>query len=55
MATLSGETAQRLDSATSKQGLDREVRAALLRIRPGPEYPDGNLRELRLGSNPDVG
>ena len=55
MATPSREEAQRLDSATSKQGLDREVRAALLRIRPGPECPEGNLRGLRLDSNPDVG
>ena len=47
MATLSGETAQRLDSATSKQGLDREEPDALLRVRPGPECPEGNLRELR--------
>ena len=38
--------AQRLTSATSKQGLDREARAALLRIRTGPECPEGNLREL---------
>ena len=55
MATLSGETAQRLDSATSKQGLDREVRAALLRIRPGPECPEGNLRELTWDGKPDCG
>ena len=31
---------------TSKRGLDREARAALLRVRAGPEYPEGNLREL---------
>ena len=47
MATPSREEAQRLDSATSKQGLDREGQAALLRVRPGPECPEGNLRELR--------
>ena len=35
-----------LTSATSKQGLDREVRAALLRVRTRPEFQEGNLREL---------
>ena len=33
-------------SATSKKGLDREAQAALLRVRTGPECPEGNLREL---------
>ena len=47
MATPSREAAQRLASATSKQGMDREAQAALLRVRPGPECPKGNLRELR--------
>ena len=37
---------QHLASATSKQGLNREVWAALLRVRTGPEYPENNLREL---------
>ena len=46
MATPSGETTQKLTSPTSKQGRDREKRAALLRIRTGPECPEGNLREL---------
>ena len=46
IATPSGEAAQMLASATSKRGLDREVRAALLRVRTGPECPEGNLREL---------
>ena len=46
MATPSGEAAQRLVSATSKWGKDREEQAALLRIRTGPESPEGNLREL---------
>lgn len=45
-ATPSGETAQTLASATSKWGLDREARAALLRVRTGPGCPEGNLREL---------
>ena len=42
----SGEAAQRLAYATSKQGLDREVQAALLRVRTGPECPQSNVREL---------
>ena len=42
----SGEAAQTSASATSKQGLGREVQAALLRVRTGPECPEGNLREL---------
>ena len=33
-------------SATSKQGLGREAWAALLRVRPGPECPEGNPRKL---------
>ena len=35
-----------LHPATSKWGLDREVWATLLRVRTGPECPEGNLREL---------
>ena len=46
MATPRGEVAQMLASTTSKRGLNREVRAALLRIRTRPECPEGNLREL---------
>ena len=46
MVTPSAEAAQTPASATSKRGLDREARAALLRIRTGPECPKGNLREL---------
>ena len=46
MATPSSEVAQTLASATSKQGLNREVRAALLRVGAGPECPEDNLREL---------
>ena len=38
-AIASKEVAQRLMSTTSK-------RAALLRVRTGPECPVGNLREL---------
>ena len=44
--TPSREVAQTLVFTTSKQGLNREVRAALLRIRTRPECPEGNLREL---------
>ena len=45
-ATPSGEVAQMLASATSKQGLNREAWAALLSIRTWPECPEDNLREL---------
>ena len=46
MATPSGEAAQTLISNTSKRGLDREARVALLRGRIGPECPEDNPREL---------
>ena len=46
MATPSGEVAQTLGSTTSKRGLNREARAALLRVRTRPECPEGNLKEL---------
>ena len=42
-----------LASPTSKRGLDRKVRAALLWVRTRPECPEGNLRELASDSNPD--
>ena len=45
-ATPSRAAAQTLTSPTSKQGQDREAWAALLRVRTGPECPEGNLREL---------
>ena len=45
-ATPSREVAQTLASITSKRGLTREERAALLRVRTGPECPEDNLREL---------
>ena len=44
--TPRGEVAQTLPSATSKRGLNREARAALLRVRTRPECPEKNLREL---------
>ena len=53
--TPSGEAAQTLASTTSKRGLDREAWAALLRVRTGPECPEGNLRELTWASKPDCG
>ena len=46
MATPSGEVAQTLTLATSKRGLNREGRVALLRVRTRPDCPEGNLREL---------
>ena len=55
MATPSGEAAQKFTSATSKRRLDKEAWAALLRVRTGPECPEGNLRELTWDSNPDCG
>ena len=59
-ATPSGEAAQMLASATSKQGLGwaglgREAQAVLLRVRTRPECPEGNLRELTWASKPDCG
>ena len=54
-ATPSQEAVQMFASATSKQGLDREMLAALLRVRTGCECPKGNLRELTRDSNPDCG
>ena len=45
-ATPIGEVAQTLASTNSKRGLNREVPAALLRVRIGPECPEDNLREL---------
>ena len=52
-ATPSGETMQKPASATSKRGLGREAQAALLRVRTGPECPEGNLRELTRDNKPD--
>ena len=51
----SREAAQTPASATSMRGLGREVQAALLRVRTGPECPEGNLRELTWDSKPDCG
>ena len=46
MATPSTEVAQTLASTTSKQELNREAWAALLRVRTGPECPEDSLRVL---------
>ena len=46
MVTPSREAVQRPASATSKWGLGRETRAALLRVRTRPECPEGNLRKI---------
>ena len=40
---------------TSKQGLGREARAALLSIRIWPECPKPNLSKLTWASKPDRG
>ena len=50
-----GEAAQMPAPTTSKRGLGREARAALLRVRTWPECPEGNLRELTWDSKPDCG
>ena len=41
--------------ATSKCGLGREARAALLRVRTETECPEGNLSKLTWASKPDCG
>ena len=51
----SGEAVQTPASATSKRDLGREMRAALLRVRIGPECPEGNQSELTWASKPDCG
>ena len=55
MVTPSGEAVQTPASANSKWGLGRELRAALLRVRTGPECPKSNLRELLGIANQTVG
>ena len=52
---LSREAVQTPASATRKQGLSREARAALLRVRIWPECPEVNLSELTWASKPDCG
>ena len=46
---------QTLASATSKWGLNGEEWAIMLRVRTGPESPEGNLRELTRDSNLNCG
>ena len=53
--SLSREAAQMPAFATSKRGLGREVRVALLRVRTEAECPEGNLRELTWPSKLDCG
>ena len=53
--SLSGEAAETPAPATSKWGLGREARSALLRVRTRPECPKGNLKELTWASKPDCG
>ena len=55
MVTPSGEAAQTPASATSKKGLGREARDALLRVRTRRECRKGNQRELTWDSKPDCG
>ena len=52
MATPSGEAVQTLASATSKRGLDREARAALLRVRTRHEMPQGQSEGTNLRQQP---
>ena len=51
----SREAVQTPSPTTSKHGLGREARAAVLRVRTEPECPKGNLRELTWASKPDCG
>ena len=51
----SREAVQTPASATSKQGLGKQAGAALLRVRTGPECPEGNWRELTWANKPDCG
>ena len=51
----SREAAQMPAPTTSKWGLGREVPDALLRVRIGPECPEGNQRELTWANKPDCG
>ena len=51
----SREAVQTSAPTTSKQGRGREAPAALLRVKTGPECPEGNLRELTWASKPDCG
>ena len=55
MVTLSREAVQMPASTTSKEGLGREVRAALLRVRTKPECPEVNLKELTWASKTGCG
>ena len=54
-ATLSRKVPQTPASTTSKWGQNREERAAVLRVRTGPECPEGNQRELTWDSSLNCG
>ena len=51
----SREAAQMPAPPTSKQGLGREVQAALLRVRNWPECPKCYMSEITWASKPDCG
>ena len=53
--TPSRKIPETLTSTTSKWGLNGNEQAALLRVRTGPESPEGNLRELMRDSNLNCG
>ena len=55
MVTPSGEAVQTPASSTNKRRLGREGRAALLRVRVGPECPEGNQSKVTWASKPDCG
>ena len=55
MVTPSREATQMPTSTTSKRGLGREARAALLRVRIGRNSPEGNQSELIWANKPDCG
>ena len=47
-ATPNGKAVQTLASATSKRGLDREVQAALIRVRNKARMPQGQSEGTNL-------
>ena len=53
--TPSAEAAQTPAFITSKRGLGREARAALLRVRIRPECPEDNQSKVIWASKSDCG
>ena len=51
----SGEAAQTPAPPLASGGWGGRPRAALVRVRTGPECPKSNLRELTWASKPDCG